>query len=61
MIEDTKDKKYWVDKVVYSGVPGTDIYEALKQAFQDFYASDIRHEIELKLNGVTVTMKKDRY
>lgn len=53
-------KKYWVDRIVYSGVPGSDIHEALAQAFSDYYSNpEVKHEIQIKLNGVTITMKKD--
>lgn len=55
------NKKYWTDKIIYSGVPGCDIYEALKEAFSDYYASKDKHHIEINLNGITVTMKKTGY
>ena len=58
---DRKNKKYWIDKEVFSGIPGGDIYDSLRQCFQDYYLSDKKHEVQLKLNDVTVTFKRERF
>ena len=52
-------KNYWMDKEIFSGVPGSEVHKALSECFADYYSSDKRHAVEINLNGVVVTMKRN--
>jgi len=58
----SEDKKsYWMDEEKFSGVPGHDVHKSMAECFADYYASNKRHKVSIRLNDVLVTLEKNGY
>lgn len=57
----TKNKNYWMDEEKFSAIPGSDVHAAVAEFFADYYNSNKRHSASIKVNDVTVTLKRGRF